>query len=63
MRRIATADVWSDSSTIRFCRYNSGAPQARDGTTRGPQIFVTYENIDTRHVAEVVFDQQLNLPG
>jgi hypothetical protein len=60
--RIATADVWSDASTIRFCRYNSGAPQARDGTTRGPQIFVSHENMDTRHVAEVVFDHQLNLP-
>ena len=24
--RIPTADVWGGSNTIRFCRYNSGAP-------------------------------------
>lgn len=59
--RIPTENAWDENSIIQFCRYNSGAPQLRDRIVRGPHIFVNHENLYTRHVAEVVFNNELNL--
>lgn len=62
--RVPTADLWAEQSTIRFCRYNSGAPQARDGVERGPHIFVPCHDpgLSVTDVAEVVFDYRVTLP-
>jgi len=68
--RVPTMAVWPEdegegSSSIRFCRYNSGAPQARDGVTRGPHLFVTCAEapFGVPFVAEVVFPHRLVLPA
>ena len=60
--RLRVDDVWS--SDLRFCKFNSGAPQARDRVTRGPHIFVpcTDAGMMTKDVAEVVFPRRLVLP-
>src|SRR5262249_14675435 len=63
--RVPTADVWGPDTPIRFCRYNSGAPQRRDRITRGPHIFVpcTDPDLMTADVAEVVFPVRVALPA
>jgi hypothetical protein len=63
--RIPTADAWGEAAPVRFCRYNSGAPQARDGVERGPHIFVTCDEpgLTVGGVAEVVFEHGLALPA
>jgi hypothetical protein len=50
--------------TLRFCRYNSGAPRARTNAPRGPHIFVTCDaaDYDVPGVAEVVFPDRIYLP-
>lgn len=63
--RVLVAPLWHRrNSPIRFCRYNSGAPQARTKAPRGPQIFVTCDaaDYDERGVAEVVFPNRVDLP-
>jgi hypothetical protein len=63
--RVPTADLWGADTPIRFCRYNSGAPQRRDRITRGPHIFVpcTDPDLMTADVAEVVFPGRVALPA
>ena len=63
--RVPTADVWAADTPIRFCRYNSGAPQRRDRITRGQHIFAPHTEPDlmTGGVAEVVFPHHLALPA
>lgn len=62
--RIPIADVWMDRSLPQFCRYNSGAPQARDRIIRGPSIFVDASDTElaTRKVVEAVFLKRVALP-
>jgi hypothetical protein len=62
--RIPVANVWTDRAFPKFCRFNSGAPQARDRVKRGPSIFVgaTDTELETRKVVEVVFPNQVALP-
>ena len=62
--RVPAAEAWTEGTPIQFCRYNSGAPQARDGVTRGSHIFVTCEekSLRVRLVAEVVFLGSIPLP-
>jgi hypothetical protein len=63
--RVPTASLWSQhESPVRFCRYNSGAPQARTKAPRGPQIFVTCNAAEYNEsgVAEVVFPGRVDLP-
>lgn len=63
--RVPTADLWADDSQPLFCGYNSGAPQARDRLTRGPELFAsnTQTSLKTEFVAEVVFANRISLPA
>ena len=65
--RIPTADVWKkqEDPVVRFCTFNSGAPQLRDRLERGSHIFKPHSHQDLRasKVAEVVFTQRLDLPA
>lgn len=62
--RIPVAEVWTDRFFPKFCRYNSGAPQARDRVKRGASIFVDASDAElvTRKVVEAVFPEQVALP-
>jgi len=45
-----------------FCKYNSGAPQARDRVTRGPSLFTrAFDSVCD--IAEVVFPGHVQLPN